>query len=145
MGSYHAKFDAELESIAKSAKSLAKKYIGRKVLQAVKNSIFGAFSWLFICMFFATFFNRFEISSKFCFFDTHVAFLKEKMFFHISTFYKFWRQTRTTQMKQTENFFLYMCLKIKFCNHQWPGRTKLLNSLSPILLLFSETIFQKWC
>jgi hypothetical protein len=24
-----------------------------------------------------------------------------------------------------------MCLRTKFCNHQWPGRTKLLKSLYP--------------
>jgi hypothetical protein len=85
MGSYNAKFDAELESIAKIAKSLAKKYIGRKVLQAVK----GAFSLVIFLHVFGNFFNRFEISRKFCVFDTHVELLKEKMFFHIGTLFKF--------------------------------------------------------
>ncbi len=40
-------------------------------------------------------------------------------------------QTRTKRLNKTENFFLCLCLRIKICTHQRPGRTKLLKWLYP--------------
>ncbi len=60
---------------------------------------------------------------KFCVFDTHFAFLKENINWIIKALYTTFEYETALKRK---NFFLSFCLRITFCNHQRPGRTKLL-------------------
>jgi hypothetical protein len=64
-------------------------------------------------------------------FYAHIAFLKEKQFWsHMSTFYKFWRQTPTKWLKK-QNFFYKCVLELNFATIVGPGRTKLFKPLYP--------------
>ncbi len=47
----------------------------------------------------------------------------------ILALWKNFEETNADQTEETENLSVQMCLRIKFCNHQRPGRTNLLKSL----------------
>ncbi len=73
------------------------------------------FAYNFFCAFFHNFFNRVEISVKFCVFWHLFEFFQKKFFLgHISTFFKLWRQTRKKRLKKSKNVFSKCVLDFNF-------------------------------
>jgi hypothetical protein len=55
-------------------------------------------------------------------------------------------QVRAKRLKTTKIYFSYMCLRIKFCNCQRPGKTKFLKSLYPNVYVYKYAhIFLSAC
>ncbi len=83
--------------------------------------------------FFATFSTYSNSASIFAFFDTHIAFMKNSFFYIILALFTNFEVKRGRNGLKNGKRNLQMCLRIKFCYHQRPGRAKFLKALYPIV------------